>query len=199
MTFSDDVADLSVEPDLAGFRDAQNLLPNNPSAAVQMLEDLAGAGSRRSMVELGWQYASGKTVKKDLAKAKYWYERSLESGAIDATYYLGRLFIMLDDPERAVETFRLGAKLGYAPSMNLLGTMYCVGKGVARDVPQSIELFTQAAALGSLPARRNLAAILVRGRGGARRILEGWRLYFSLWRDVPATVARDPLGDAIKQ
>lgn len=71
-------------------------------------------------------------------------------------------------PERdatALERFRKGCDLGYAPACNGVGTMYLTGRGVAKDPVEAVRWFRLACADGAVTGCVHLADALEAGRG----------------------------------
>jgi len=76
------------------FREAIDLLEDNPRQAKLIFESLAMNGNKRAMYELGECYYHGKGVGKDRGNALVWYKRAAEepNPYPMAVYELGRCY-----------------------------------------------------------------------------------------------------------
>ncbi|RXJ89488.1 hypothetical protein CRV01_08405 [Arcobacter sp. CECT 8983] len=109
----------------------------------------------RDYASMGWAYAYGKGVKKDLKKAEEYYFQAAQKGYTSAYYNLAWLYyrnkenkdrdIIRLDYKKAKEYLELGAKNYNYPSINLLGVFYKDGLGVKKDMQKAVRLFEKAA------------------------------------------------------
>jgi len=90
------------------------------------------------MHNLGAMLENGRGTSKNLAEAKFWYERAAALGYAPALNDLGRLYLagagVPKNYVRAKISFEQAAKLGDARAMNNLGMLYLNGTGVQRNI-----------------------------------------------------------------
>jgi uncharacterized protein len=86
---------------------------------------------------------SGQFLGQDIPKAIYWYKKAYESGMVDASGWIARLYERAapDDFEQALFWYRKGAEDGVADSQCLLGWFYSRGQGVPLDYAESMRWF----------------------------------------------------------
>jgi len=120
---------------------------------------------------------NGRGTSKNLAEAKFWYERAAALKYAPALNGLGRLYLagagVPKNYVRAKTSFEQAAKLGNAKAMNNLGMLYLNGTGVQRDINLARSWFERAIALNNAEAQKNLEhleeAALVEGTQVAAR------------------------------
>ena len=117
----------------------------------------------RSKVNLGRALHAGKR----LEEAMPYYEAAIEKGDPLGLYLAGILYAsgkegVRRDDQMAFALFQRGADIGYAPTVNALGTLYFNGRAVQKDVQRATELFKQAAEMGFGQGQYNYALQLER-------------------------------------
>jgi hypothetical protein len=121
---------------------------------------------------------NGRGTSKNLAEAKFWYERAAALEYAPALNDLGRLYLagagVPKNYVRAKTSFEQAAKLGDPRAMNNLGMLYLNGTGVQRDINLARTWFERAIALNSAEAQENLkhleeAALVDGAQVAARR------------------------------
>jgi TPR repeat protein len=172
------------EPDMAGARDAHDLLASNPIEALKKLRLLAERGSRMSMVYLGDAHEKGIGTKPSLLQAQIWYERAAQGGSVFGSYKLGRYYFKLKNYEKAAEALKIGASREYMPCIIQLGRMHLRGQGVEKDIGKALDCLERASKHNYAFAKHDLAALLIRGVRGPAQRLRGILLYFGGLKDL---------------
>ncbi len=112
------------------------------------LRNLAHQGVAQSQFNLGWRYANGEGVAKDLVEAVKWYRKAADQGFATAQYSLGACYGegegVAKDMVEAVKWLRKAADQGYAEAQCRLGVYYAEGEGVAKDMVEAYALFNLA-------------------------------------------------------
>ena len=152
-------------------------------ALYQLYRLLAEAGVAEAQIALGWAYANGRGVPRDIAEAVRWFRRAAEQGVANAQYALGAMYdngqgVVQDDAE-AVRWYRMAAEQGFAEAQYNLGNMYANGRGVVRDDAEAVRWFRMAAEQGDAQAQFNLGVMYANGRGVVRDDAEAvrwWRM-----------------------
>ena len=196
--WADDKRVWADEPDSPRVNEAYRLLFSDPDRAYGQLLALADGGSIMSMVYLGWMFRDGIGRKADFPEAEYWFKRVADSGALIGTSYLGELYQIHGDHNKAREIFSIGAAQEYVPAMYLLGRMYVFGSGGFRDDAKGRALLEKCAALGYLRAKAALANMLMRGSDGFRGRIKGLWNGFRFMREAIQLYKHDPDNEAIK-
>ena len=95
---------------------------------------------------------TGTGTEVDLEKSRYYFEKAVELGSVDALYGLGRLYLKLEfseyDPEKAVEYLELAAAKDNAFARYQLGKLFCQGKLVQKDIARGLPLLEELAEAG---------------------------------------------------
>jgi len=161
------------EPDVDEFIIARNMLKTRPAEALARLESLASSSSRMSMVEIGWAYGLGRGVQYSLKDAEKWLRKAVTAGSISASFYLAYLYRDTGQFEKAVNSYKIGAKVDYSPSLYWLGVMCCNGQGCPKDEKLAMIFFERASKLGHGFARRNAALLRIRSQSGILDVVSG--------------------------
>lgn len=182
------------EPDLDGLIHAVGLLDSDPLHAEQELKVLAEKGSVNSMLHLGHLYwvRSPELGGADLIQSENWFLSAYKIGSIEATFYLGRLYLKKTEFAKAREVFQAGAERGYAPSIFHLGRMYKDGMGVDKRRDIACTLFERASALGHISSKRYLGLLFLSGRFGFSNIFKGLELVMQSSKECVAETERNP-------
>ena len=149
--------------------------------AFRLLELSSWLGNVEAMVDLGFDYASGRGTKADLAASADWYERAAERGDAQGMLDLGLAFYtgqgVTADNAKAVEWMQKAADGGDAQAMFNMGVFYFEGKIVPPDHANAVEWWTKAVDAGSQPAILNLANVYARGDGVEKSFKHAFELY----------------------
>jgi uncharacterized protein len=110
------------------------------AVAIQLISPLAEKGDARAQFNIGYMYANGWGVQRDLASAVKWYRKAAEQGLEIAQHNLGIAYINGDgiehDDGEAARWFKRAAEQGFFRSQLMLGRMYLDGRGVPKDLVQ---------------------------------------------------------------
>ena len=141
-------------------------------------------GDAEAQVWLGWCYANGQGVSKDLKEAAKWYRKSAEQGLKEAQYSLGLCYYngrgVPQSYEEAVKWYRKAAEQGVKEAQYDLGKCYENGQGVSKDINEAVKWYRKAAVQGVKEAQEALDKIKAeearraeeRRREEARRVEE---------------------------
>jgi len=126
----------------AGFEDGMEAYRRGEfSAAFREWEPLAKAGDPQSLHMLGFLYAKGRGVEKDLSQTLIMWRQAAEQGHPPAQFTLGNLYLkgkgVGRDAAEAARWIGKAANAGYGEAQFLLGVLHARGEGVARDVVQA--------------------------------------------------------------
>ena len=110
---------------------------DSPEMRFEKLLLNANKGDMVSQSKLGYHYASGTGVRKDMAEAVKWYRKAAEQGDAHAQYIMGRCYAKgiytAKDDVQAAAWYRKAADQGNARAQIGLGGMLYLGSGVAKD------------------------------------------------------------------
>ena len=116
--------------------------------AIALYEKAADAGHGLAAARLGGVHFVGKSCgyKKDLKKAKFWFEKGAAAGDAGSMVNLGFMHNhamgVPKDYKKALELYRKAADLGDGQAMHNIGYMYRHGQGVPKD-PKKAEEWTR--------------------------------------------------------
>jgi TPR repeat protein len=130
-------------------------LPADPDKGQFLIRTAAEEGFAPAQVALGRAVEAEPEKTRDLAEARFWYEKAAAQENADGLLALARFFhegiAGARDPVQAFETYRRAARAGSAFAMNEVGVRYQKGLGVTADPTAAIGWFTLATQHG-LPA-----------------------------------------------
>lgn len=110
------------------------------AVAFQLTSPLAENGDARAQFNIGYMYANGWGVQRDLVGAVNWYRKAAEQGLEIAQHHLGIAYINGNGIERddaeAARWFRRAAEQGFSRAQLMLGRIYLEGRGVPKDLVQ---------------------------------------------------------------
>lgn len=163
-----DNADAQFEKALYSFKLGKNL------EAMELLLEAAKKGSPGACCKLGELYIRSNNgelwnVKYDLKNGISWLNKALKMDYPAAYFELGWLYLrglgIPKNPEKAIELFHQGVKLGDGDCMNELGLCYLNGTKVLQDDYKAAELFKCSADSGNAKGMLNYAMCCREGRG----------------------------------
>jgi len=133
---------LQTDAAMAAFEDAMEAYrKGNFVAAFREWEPLAKAGDPQSLHMLGFLYAKGRGVEKNLTETARLWRQAAEKGHPPAQFTLGNLYLkgtgVGRDPAEAVRWIGKAANAGYGEAQFLFGVLHARGEGVERDVIQA--------------------------------------------------------------
>lgn len=136
---------------------------------VKALEAEAVAGNTAAQFRLGYYYAKGMLVGKDVNKAVKWLSLAHSNGNIEASNLLGEILVEYGANEQtnimAMMYFTRAAKGGLAEGQLNLGIMYYSGKGTAQNYNKALDHFTAAAKQDHTTAQYYIGVMYALGHG----------------------------------
>jgi hypothetical protein len=129
------------------------------SGAVAIWRPLAEKGDPDAAFNLGQAYRLGRGVPINLAAAKTWFERSANSGHVDAQTTLGLLLFQNGDQAGGLKWLKAAAEQGEPRALLVFGTALVNGDGVTQDPVLGYAYVSRAAAQGLAPAKDTLAQL----------------------------------------
>lgn len=112
-------------------------------------------------INLGLAYRKGKEVKKDDAKAVYFFQKSCELNIANGCYNLGLMFEkgtwVKKDFSIAVKFYQKSCDLNEGSGCNNLAILYSSGRGVSQNLGKAKELYSKACDLKFLDGCTNYA------------------------------------------
>lgn len=136
--------------------------PQNMRNAVNLMTKSAKGGYAPALYNLGYYYETGTEVKKNVKKAREYYELALQAGDSDADTRLTILSICEGNAEEGVGKFRGRAEAGDHYAKYNLAVCYERGQGVEQDLNRAIELYEECANDGMFAAQKRYFAIAAR-------------------------------------
>lgn len=134
--------------------------------ALQIWEPAARQGDTRCQIALGFMYAHGIGVEKDLEKAKNLYTPAANQDNAEAQFYMGYIATQLNTPDKAVFWYRKAASNNYEKAFLGLGLLFYDGQaGVKKDLKKAFYWFKQAAAKNIPEAQLTTGLMLFNGQG----------------------------------
>ena len=174
---------------------------SDPSGAFAACLELAEAGSRTAMVEVGEGFEIGRRTTRDIEKAEMWLRRAYELGSQRAVLSYGGLLTRHADLAGAERVFRPAAAEGWAPAVYRLASILLRRDGDPVSIEEGRALLEQAAALGHPGAKVHLGREMILGRYGLARVPHGFRLLMAYINEVMAeagtVVRRTPSGETL--
>jgi TPR repeat protein len=124
-------------------------------------------GLAAAQEKLGHIYRDGDGVPKDQTEALKWFGKAAEQGSPSAQYWLAGVYLEQTPTNlpAALKWARAAAEQNFAPSFNILGTMYKQGEGVQKDLTEALKYFRKAAEFEVAEAQYNLGYLYALGEG----------------------------------
>ena len=121
---------------------------------------------------LGEIYYKGHAFKKDMNKAKEYFELGIKHGHSSAMNNLGVMYINGDgvkrDGSKGIKLLEASIKLGNSSAMSNLGNVYHYGIGVKIDLGKAKQLYYEASKLGNKDVECKLATLSTKERNFAQ-------------------------------
>eukprot|EP00232_Nephroselmis_pyriformis_P007110 CAMPEP_0182890174 /NCGR_PEP_ID=MMETSP0034_2-20130328/22490_1 /TAXON_ID=156128 /ORGANISM="Nephroselmis pyriformis, Strain CCMP717" /LENGTH=397 /DNA_ID=CAMNT_0025023707 /DNA_START=348 /DNA_END=1538 /DNA_ORIENTATION=+ len=118
----------------------------------KLLRAEAEKGCPISSSELGFMYARGKYLTKDMGEAAFWFQRAADGGHPESQYQLSRCYIQGKgkdvDNNQAMKWAHKASDAGHADAQYMLATGYAAGMGLPHDPYKAFELYKNAAVKG---------------------------------------------------
>ena len=143
----------------------------------------ATAGDPHAQHMLGFLYARGRGVKKDLKQTISWWQRVAKQGHLPAQFTLGNLYLngigTKKDAKRAAKWIGGAADGGFADAQYIYGLMHAKGEGVTRNIDIAMMWLNLAARKKGVAPSAYWTAILpyltLGERNDTRKLLEDWK------------------------
>ena len=135
----------------------------------QVIKTKAEQRDAYAQYRMGYRYANGDGVEKNLVESLKWYRKAAENGQVEAQYRLGFIYeqgkgVPVDYVESA-SWWRKAADQGHAGAQFSLGYCYGRGEGVPRSPSEAVKWFRKSADQGNASACRFLGNAYERGQG----------------------------------
>jgi TPR repeat protein len=155
------VHSLSINEAIAHYNASLDFLgdggaPRDFSRAFNLNQKAAKLGLADAILNMGWFYAGGRGVARDLSLAQKWYRRSARHGDPRAMFSLGQIAYDSGDYSGARRWFRRAGDHGHMRSFYWLGKLAWRGHGVPCDRSAALALFHRAARAHDPEAVRGL-------------------------------------------
>ena len=135
----------------------------------QVTKTMAEQRDAYAQYRMGYRYANGDGVEKNLVESLKWYRKAAENGQVEAQYRLGFIYEQgRGVPVNYVESaswWRKAADQGHAGAQFSLGYCYGRGEGVPRNPSEAVKWFRKSADQGNASAYRFLGIAYERGQG----------------------------------
>ncbi|HHK74911.1 MAG TPA: hypothetical protein ENJ57_07080, partial [Rhizobiales bacterium] len=171
----------SVKPKTASQPRSTGNLP--AALGSQALRAAAVAGNPTAQYEIAHRYATGKGVKKDMNKARIWYQKAASRGFALAQYRLGTLYEkglgVKKDLGAARIWYKRAANKGNRKAMHNLAVLNAEGgiNGNKPDFKKAAQWFRKAAELGLTDSQFNLAILSERGLGVPQSRIDAYKWF----------------------
>jgi|SRR5438270_9645501 len=129
------------------------------AGAVAIWRPLAEKGDAQAAFNLGQAYRLGRGVPLDLGAAQVWYQRSAQSGSVDAQTNLGLLLFQNGNKTEGLKWLRQAAEQDDPRALLVYGTALYNGDGVSQDRMLGYADVSRSAAQGLEPAQETLAQL----------------------------------------
>lgn len=134
---------------------ATSISKEDAKQAVYWYEKAAEQGSVEAMHNLGVLYKQGKGGLGDKEKAIYWYKQAAEHGDLESYMWAGQIYLYDKKPEKAIELYEKGARLGSSGVQTDLAFLYHNGeKGIEKDYQKSVYWSKKVAEQNCVDSRR---------------------------------------------
>ncbi len=166
------------------WREAENLMDNDPAAALAIHLELAEKGSVFSMLKAGWQHAHGHGTERDDAAAEEFFRRALCAGSWKATTRYAMLLFERGAHDKWPSTLDDGVQKGFVPSFFWLAWYRYKRSPRRRTAREVRHLLEAAAAAGHPGARLTLARWTASGKFGLREIPHGFDMLRAILQSI---------------
>ena len=155
----------------------------NYKLALENWLPAANAGDSHAQHMIGFLYAHGRGVKKDLKQTLNWWRRAAKQGHLPAQFTLGNLYLngigTKRDMKQAAKWIGGAADGGFADAQFIYGLMHAKGEGVKRNIEMAMMWLNLAARKKGVAPSAYWTAILPyltpSERNDTRKLLEDWK------------------------
>jgi enhanced entry protein EnhC len=96
----------------------------NRKLGVIWLDKAADSGFLKAQIKQGELYATGRSVDKDVDKARKLFNLAIDKGSVDAMYQMGQLELQLNQTNQAIGWLEKAANEDYVPAQVALAAVY---------------------------------------------------------------------------
>lgn len=150
--FSAEKGDAAAQGNLSVFYWQGRGVDKNLNAGVQWAEKAALQGHLKSKLNLGAFYNSTLDGEPDRNKALKWFRSAADQGSHLGSLETGKIYLKLQQYEKAHKYLSESADLNNAEAMLLLAMIYAKGLGLPANQDKSIILLTESKRLGNKQA-----------------------------------------------
>jgi uncharacterized protein len=140
------------------YRDGRGT-KRNDAKALAWYRRAAEQGYAPAEYNLGLMYAQGEGAKRDPPAAEKWFRQAADHGSVEAQVKLAEIAIADQKYEEAFLWFSKAADQDNADAAFNVGSLYYVGRGVAKDEAKATEYYRRAARLGMPEAKNALKSL----------------------------------------
>jgi TPR repeat protein len=140
------------------YRDGKGTTRND-AKAIAWYHKAAEQGYAPAEYNLGLMYARGEGAKANPAAAQKWFRRAADHGSVEAQVKLAEIAIADQKYEDAFLWFSKAADQGDPDATFNVGSLYFIGRGVAKDEAKATEYYREAARLGMPEAKSALKSM----------------------------------------
>lgn len=107
-----------------------------------------GYALAQASLALSYQYGKENYLKADWGKAKMWYEKAIESGSLDAMFFMAKNYEncnmgLAEDKGLAFQLYKHAAVLGYVPAWWAVGHCFYYGNGITKSHIDAFRWYNQ--------------------------------------------------------
>ena len=114
-------------------------LEQDAARAVELWTEAAELGSAYACYKLGVAYVNGNGVGQDSERGVRFSEKAAMLGQPDARHHLGCYEYNLGNYDRGVRHFMISAKMGYAPSLELIKLLSQIGHATKLQYAEALK------------------------------------------------------------
>lgn len=148
--------------DLMGRTDFRNLSKGDVISYASKLAELRPEVARDVLAQYP-QFVD--LMKTALSEYRQEIDKIIENDDASIEHYYTYTEKDQAESSKAFECFKIGARIGYPDSINMVGLYYEEGKGTEKNGSKAIEYYKRAAELGLAVAQSNLATCYKEGTG----------------------------------
>lgn len=133
--------------------------PEETGKALKAMGKAADADYAPALFNLGYFYDTGTYVKRDVKKARAYYERAIKAGDADAALRLALLDIESGNAEQGFAKLKEFTADGNISAKYDMGVCFERGLGVPQDIDKAMEVYSECANAGLFAAQKRIFAL----------------------------------------
>ena len=150
---------------------------------VNFFINSAESGNSDSQIELGFMYAEGKGVEKNLEEAVQWYRKAAEQGNTIGQLLLARCYekgngVAISNEEALKWYLKVAENDDFKEQQYYVGLWYALGQGTHQNYGKAAYWYKRAAENGEGEAQYALADYYEKGRGVKRDINQAIKVVY---------------------